>query len=86
MSSAKACLLAISKEQCTLEVGGDLICLCPTYVNPDNADAVSSLEGLEQQWNAMSCGDNIGIACACAAPTSSNCMAGGADGNCVDVF
>lgn len=90
LGAARACSPFIDMEQCTAQVGSELACPCPTYVNPENTAALSTLAELQSQWAAAGCGDDVGCpAVECEVPIAALCepQAGSGDtGRCVDEF
>ena len=90
LAEAKTCDPTIDIEQCTERIGDQLACPCPTSVAPVNAAAMSTLESLAAQWDAMSCGQNVGcpdVECPmipsafCGASTSN-----GSEGSCQEQY
>jgi hypothetical protein len=79
---AKTCNYSLGTAQCISTVGNTLICPCPTFVNLENSDVLTSLDALKSQFDAWQCSQYY----SCPA---SNCtpLAGGsclADNYCYD--
>ncbi len=90
LAQAKQCSPMVNSLQCTTEVGDDIQCPCPTFVNPANTAALATLDQLESEWKKAGC--NQGLACAgvaCPAPQGSGCVPDGAgadSGTCQDFW
>src|SRR5690606_19360236 len=59
LERAKACNPSIDVEQCTEKVDDQLPCPCPTFINPNNTQAVAALEEAKEAWVAQGCGDDV---------------------------
>jgi hypothetical protein len=87
LEAAKACNPVLSVLQCTKQVGDELPCPCPTFVNPANAKAAATLDDLQAAWNAQNCGSAVLCpAVLCPAPTGGVCQAasGSLAGKCAN--
>ena len=67
-------------NQCTKLVAGGLPCGCPTFVNAEQADALSLLTSIDNKFVALSCSENVSCP-ACFLPTTGSCSA---QGQCQD--
>lgn len=86
LADAKLCSPMINSLQCTLVFPDELACPCNTYVNPDNAQAVQTLQVLLKQWASAGCVVPC-PAIACIEPQGAGCELSGAGadaGFCVD--
>ena len=85
LADAKVCDPTIKMLQCTSKVNDELSCPCPTFMNPANATAATTLQKLQTQWTKQGC--NVGVICPavlCPAVQSAQCVGPGTNGHCVD--
>lgn len=68
-------------NQCTAQAAEGLACGCPTFVNPLQRDAVTTLKTAQQQYSEASCNLNINCGPCPPPPTQSVCSA---QGRCED--
>jgi len=74
--AAKRCNPDIDVEQCTQSLSIGLACSCPSFVNPENADAIAELESATAEYQGSDCSN--GIVCGmCAVPVRGACSAAG---------
>ena len=79
--AAKRCNPDIDVEQCTQSISIGLACSCPSFVNPENADAIAELESAQTEYQDSDC--SSGVVCgACLVPVRGVCSAAGV---CEDV-
>jgi len=87
---AKSCNPVLSKLQCTAQVPDALDCPCaPTFVNPDNVEAMKTFEELTYFWKTQGCGATIDCpAISCESPALGACEPDPAagTGQCTDMF
>ncbi len=90
IAKAKLCDSLSATQQCTLQVADALECPCgPTFVNPDNGNAITTLNELQAQWNAQKCSEGINCpAIACETPALGACEVDATTGqaSCQDMF
>jgi len=79
VEQAKKCDPA-APNQCTQLVAGALDCACPTYVNPENQEAIAALAATHEEYASLMCGPPP---CDCASPSGAFC---GPAGECVDLY
>jgi hypothetical protein len=80
-AEARRCNPDIDVEQCTEEVTVGLACSCPSFLNPENADAIAQLADLSSQYRAQNC--SSGVVCGmCLVPVRGTCSSAGV---CEDV-
>jgi hypothetical protein len=79
LQQAKKCT---STSQCTKLVDHQLACPCPTFVNPNNTQALGEMANLQTMWLSMKCYKNIFCpAVMCPVPVGAKC----ANNACWDV-
>jgi hypothetical protein len=72
LAEAKACNPALAVEQCTSQAGSNLVCMCPTAINPENGRALATMAELADAWKQSGCGLS-GIECTCVPFASAIC-------------
>lgn len=78
---AQECDPRIDSDQCTEQVPSDLACGCPTFVNPENAEAVARLNLIRREA-LLVCDVRVCPAIACVEPNGFCTGSGSGKGHC----
>ena len=83
----KCCVPCASPFACSVVVGTELACPCPTYVNPPTLPDSTALSTLKNQWFTEGCASGVICPPGCLLqPIGGACTPSTSGDLCVDLF